>query len=122
MHIPSKPRGCQTKPLPQTSILQQQKESLKRALHAILADASSNNKHFESWKSQDFGGFPDWKRVKASINSGIREVSEILHVEYLRSANGADSWHHRNAYQHAPQGVEGFIHDLYRGQIASFFA
>lgn len=39
-------------------------------------------------------------------------------VEALRSPSGTDSWHHRNAYQHAPKAVEGFIHHPEHGQVA----
>jgi hypothetical protein len=39
-------------------------------------------------------------------------------VESLRSPSGADSWHHRNGYQHAPKAVEGFVHHPQYGQIA----
>jgi len=39
-------------------------------------------------------------------------------VESLRSPSGADSWHYRNGYIHAPQAVEGFIHHPLHGQIA----
>lgn len=39
-------------------------------------------------------------------------------VESLRSPSGADSWHHRNGYQHAPKAIEGFIHHQEHGQIA----
>lgn len=39
-------------------------------------------------------------------------------VESLRSPSGADSWHHRNGYQHAPKAVEGFIHHPRHGQVA----
>ena len=39
-------------------------------------------------------------------------------VESLRSPSAADSWHHRNGYQHAPQAVEGFLHHPQHGQIA----
>lgn len=39
-------------------------------------------------------------------------------VESLRSASGADSWHHRNGYQHAPKAIEGFLHHKKHGQIA----
>lgn len=39
-------------------------------------------------------------------------------VESLRSPSGADSWHHRNGYQHAPKAVEGFLHCKVNGQIA----
>lgn len=39
-------------------------------------------------------------------------------VESLRTPSSADSWHHRNGYQHAPKAVEGFIHHPLHGQIA----
>lgn len=39
-------------------------------------------------------------------------------VEALRSPSGTDSWHHRNAYQHAPKAIEGFVHHKEFGQIA----
>jgi len=39
-------------------------------------------------------------------------------VESLRSPSAADSWHHRNGYQHNPKAVEGFIHHPDHGQIA----
>ncbi len=39
-------------------------------------------------------------------------------VEGLRSPSGTDSWHHRNAYQHAPKAVEAFLHCKNNGQIA----
>jgi hypothetical protein len=39
-------------------------------------------------------------------------------VETLRSPSGTDSWHHRNAFQHAPKAIEGFVHHKEHGQIA----
>lgn len=39
-------------------------------------------------------------------------------VETLRSPSGADSWHHRNGYQHAPKAVEGYVHHIKHGQVA----
>jgi hypothetical protein len=39
-------------------------------------------------------------------------------VETLRSPSGADSWHHRQGYQHAPVAIEAFIHHKKDGQIA----
>ena len=39
-------------------------------------------------------------------------------VESLRSPSSADSWHHRNGYQHNPKAIEGFIHSRDHGQIA----
>ena len=39
-------------------------------------------------------------------------------VESLRSPSSADSWHHRNGYQHNPKAVEGFLHHPELGQVA----
>jgi len=65
----------------------------------------------------------DYRDVKV-INTGLNlhKSKNRTNVEYLRSANGTDSWHHRNGYQHSPSGIECFVHDLYNGQIGSFFA
>lgn len=64
----------------------------------------------------------DYRDVKV-INTGLSITQENrTHVEYLRSANGTDSWHHRNGYQHTPRGIECFVHNLHNGQIGSFFA
>jgi len=38
-------------------------------------------------------------------------------VETLRSPSEADSWHHRNGFEHAPKAVEGYIHDKEHGQL-----
>lgn len=39
-------------------------------------------------------------------------------VETLRSPSSADSWHHKNGFQHAPKAVEGFLHHKEYGQVA----
>jgi len=39
-------------------------------------------------------------------------------VESLRSPSGTDSWHHIKGFQHAPKGIEGFIHHPKHGQVA----
>jgi hypothetical protein len=41
-------------------------------------------------------------------------------VESLRSPSGADGWHHRNGFQHAPKAMEAFLHHPKYGQIARF--
>lgn len=41
-----------------------------------------------------------------------------VNVETLRSPSSADSWHHRNGYQHSPKAVEAFIHHPINGQVA----
>ena len=38
-------------------------------------------------------------------------------VEGLRSPSGADSWHHRNGYEHCPKAIEGFVHHKSEGQV-----
>ena len=37
-------------------------------------------------------------------------------LESLRSPSEADSWHHRNGYQHCPVAIEAFIHHKEHGQ------
>ncbi len=37
-------------------------------------------------------------------------------IEVLRSPSEADSWHHRNGYQHAPVAIEAFLHHKQFGQ------
>jgi hypothetical protein len=39
-------------------------------------------------------------------------------IESMRSPSEADSWHHRNGYEHAPKGIDGFIHHPEHGQVA----
>lgn len=39
-------------------------------------------------------------------------------VESSRSASGADGWHSRNGYDHAPKAIEAYIHHKTQGQIA----
>lgn len=41
-------------------------------------------------------------------------------IESVRSPKTADSWHHRNGYQHAPSAIEAFLHHRENGQIARF--
>ena len=43
-----------------------------------------------------------------------------VNVEGLRSPSEADSWHHRNGYEHSPKAIEGFIHHKEHGKIAQF--
>ena len=38
-------------------------------------------------------------------------------LESLRSPSEADSWHHRNGYQHSPVAIEGFLHHKEHGQV-----
>ncbi len=53
------------------------------------------------------------------INTGLdMTAKDFFHVEYLRSISTADSWHHRNAYQHSFSAMEGFIHHPQYGQIS----
>lgn len=39
-------------------------------------------------------------------------------VESMRSPSGADSYHHQNGFQHAPKGIDAFIHHPENGQVA----
>ena len=42
-----------------------------------------------------------------------------VNVESMRSPSGADSWHHRHAFQHAPKGIDAFIHHPLHGRIST---
>lgn len=39
-------------------------------------------------------------------------------VESMRSPSEADSWHHRNGFEHVPKAIEGFVHHKEYGQIS----
>lgn len=53
------------------------------------------------------------------INTGLdMSARDYFHVEYLRSISTADSWHHRNLFQHSFSAMEGFIHHPMYGQIS----
>lgn len=39
-------------------------------------------------------------------------------IESMRSPSGADGWHSSSGYQHAPKGIDAFIHHPEQGQIA----
>jgi len=41
-----------------------------------------------------------------------------VNVKTVRSPSGADGYHHRNGYQHAPKAIEGFVHHKEHGRIA----
>lgn len=41
-----------------------------------------------------------------------------VNVESMRSPSGADSWHAKSGYQHAPKGIDAFIHHPIHGQVA----
>ncbi len=41
-------------------------------------------------------------------------------IESVRSASGADGWHSRNGFDHAPKAIEAFLHHKTQGQIARF--
>lgn len=41
-------------------------------------------------------------------------------VESSRSASGADGWHSRNGYDHAPKAIEAYMHHPTKGQVARF--
>jgi hypothetical protein len=41
-------------------------------------------------------------------------------VQTVRTTSGADGWHHKSGYQHAPKAMECFLHGKGKGQYASF--
>lgn len=66
----------------------------------------------------------DWSSVKHRylykhhLHHAIQKDYAGISVQTLRSPSGADSWHHRNGFQHAPKAVEGFVHSKTHGQVA----
>tara|TARA_Y100000114_G_scaffold28339_1_gene24101 strand:- start:3762 stop:4922 length:1161 start_codon:yes stop_codon:yes gene_type:complete len=65
----------------------------------------------------------DTKHRYVYIHHLHHKISKDYHgvtVEALRSPSSADSWHHRNGYQHSPKAIEGFVHSRSNGQIARF--
>lgn len=42
-----------------------------------------------------------------------------VNVTVLRSPSQADSWHHRNGYDHAPRAIEAFLHHKEYGRSAT---
>ncbi len=59
----------------------------------------------------------DYRDVKI-VQTAKQLDKNFTRVEHIRSANGTDSWHHIKGFQHSPTGVEAFIHDLHKGEIA----
>lgn len=72
--------------------------------------------------AQEFSGF--WAETKHRyiyshhIHHKTSKDYIGVTIESLRSPSSADSWHHRNGYQHAPKAIEGYIHHKQHGQIA----
>lgn len=42
-----------------------------------------------------------------------------VNVESMRSPSGADSYHHKNGFQHAPKGIDAFIHHPLHGRVST---
>lgn len=65
----------------------------------------------------------DWAETKHRYIYGHHMHHKIakdypgVAFEALRSPSEADSWHHRNGYQHCPKAIEGFVHHPKHGQI-----
>jgi len=66
----------------------------------------------------------DWSKTKYRyifthhVHRKMAEDVIGISIESLRTVTPADSWHHRNGFEHNPLAVEGFIHDKDHGQIA----
>jgi hypothetical protein len=67
---------------------------------------------------------PDWSSTKHRyfythhIHHKKSKDYLSVNVEAMRSPSGADSWHHKSGYQHAPKGVDAFIHHPVYGRVA----
>ena len=53
------------------------------------------------------------------IHSTMKKDFMSVQVESLRSVSGADSWHHKNLYQHAPKTISCMVHHLTLGKVAT---
>ena len=42
-----------------------------------------------------------------------------VNVESMRSPSGADSWHSKQGFQHAPKGIDAFIHHPLHGRVST---
>jgi len=42
-----------------------------------------------------------------------------VNVESMRSPSGADSYHHKHGFQHAPKGIDAFIHHPIHGRVST---
>lgn len=68
---------------------------------------------------------PDWSATKHRyiythhIHHKKSKDYLSVNVEAMRSPSGADSWHHKSGYQHAPKGIDAFIHHPSHGRVAT---
>lgn len=53
------------------------------------------------------------------IHSTMKKDFMSVQVESLRSVSGADSWHHKNLYQHAPKTISCMVHHKTLGKVAT---
>ena len=83
-------------------------------LPIMMAQEASEEWHKHQNRYWYLGHIHHKKNVKYQVSKDYPAVT----VEYLRSPSGADSWHHRKGYQHAPKAIEGFIHHETNGQVA----
>ena len=61
----------------------------------------------------------DYADVSVMKTHGLR-VDSRVHVEYVRTPSGTDSWHHRKGYEYGIKAIEGFLHHPENGQVARF--
>lgn len=98
--------------------------------YTVYGDNLIGSTHMDGAKAQDLPLLmaheapTDWANCKHRYIYGhhvhhktAKDYMSVC-VETLRSPSGTDSWHHRNAYQHAPKAVEAFIHHPKYGQVA----
>ena len=53
------------------------------------------------------------------IKGSEKELEDKVHVQYLRSISGTDSYHHKYGYD-SPKAMEAFLHHPIKGQIARY--
>ena len=103
---------------------------MKHRKYTVYGDNLIGSTHMDGAKQQDLPllmaheASLTWHRCKHRYIYGhhihhktAKDYMSVC-VETLRSPSGTDGWHHRNAYQHAPKAIEGFIHHPNHGQVA----
>ena len=76
-----------------------------------LAMAHEASEHWSNTKHRYF--------YTHHVHSKSAQDYMSVQVESLRSVSGADSWHHRNMYQHAPKTISCMVHHIDKGKVAT---
>lgn len=62
----------------------------------------------------------DHRDVTVLKSNGKSTPTDKVHVEYVRTMSGTDSWHDRNGYTGQVKAIECFLHHFENGQVARF--